>query len=63
MGLGKTLTMISLVAMDMEKGIDMCPLFEDIPANNQDIGSTLVIVPPPSMTPLTRLSIGPLTFF
>ncbi|EWZ94181.1 hypothetical protein FOWG_04548 [Fusarium oxysporum f. sp. lycopersici MN25] len=47
MGLGKTLTMISLVAMDMELGKEMYAPFDDMPTDKPDIGATLVIVPPP----------------
>lgn len=48
MGLGKTLTMISLVAMDMEPGREMCAPIDDIPTDKHAVAATLVIVPPPS---------------
>ncbi|CAG1982698.1 unnamed protein product, partial [Fusarium graminearum] len=47
MGLGKTLTMISLVAMDMEPGREMCAPIDDIPTDKHAVAATLVIVPPP----------------
>ena len=45
MGLGKTLTIIALVAADMDVAKEIDSYIE---ADNQDIGATLVVVCPPS---------------
>lgn len=46
MGLGKTLTMISLIATDLESGRDLNMHEDDAPTSKQDVGATLVIIPP-----------------
>ena len=51
MGLGKTLTMIALVAADMDAEKEMAAYIEDVEADQQDIAATLVIIPPPSLFP------------
>lgn len=48
MGLGKTLTMISLIAMDMEVERDLHPFGEELQTVKQHVRATLVIIPPPS---------------
>ncbi|KAF0315663.1 WD domain-containing protein [Colletotrichum asianum] len=47
MGLGKTLTMISLVATDMDSEKELSIHNENDPAEKQDVSATLVIIPPP----------------
>lgn len=49
MGLGKTLTMISLVATDMNSEKEVGIHNENAPAKKQDVSATLVIIPPQSM--------------
>lgn len=55
MGLGKTLTMIALVAADIDAEKDMATYIEHGEADRQDIAATLVIIPPPSAPPYPRL--------
>ncbi|KAI1074222.1 SNF2 family N-terminal domain-containing protein [Whalleya microplaca] len=47
MGLGKTLTMIALVATDLEATEPLTADMEDSETGKQDITATLVIIPPP----------------
>jgi SWI/SNF-related matrix-associated actin-dependent regulator of chromatin subfamily A3 len=47
MGLGKTLTMIALVAMDVEAEKDEDTDLDDMDRECRDVEATLVIIPPP----------------
>lgn len=49
MGLGKTLTMIALIATDMDVEKELDSRLEDIETDKEDTTATLVIIPPPSM--------------
>lgn len=51
MGLGKTLTMIALVAADQESGVDSGPHIEGPNNAGRRPGATLIIVPPPRRCP------------
>jgi SNF2 family DNA or RNA helicase len=51
MGFGKTLTMISLIATDVDAEKNTNTHIEDVESDTgkQDVPTTLVIIPPPSM--------------
>jgi hypothetical protein len=48
MGLGKTLTMIALVATDIDTEKTEVTAPEEVDTDSKDVAATLVIIPPPS---------------
>lgn len=47
MGLGKTLTMISLIALDLETNDTMRSWFGAVMSQKVNVSATLIIIPPP----------------